>query len=149
MNRLTVALLLAALTTSTIYATAALPTTNNNETTEIKKGCYISGHVIEKKSEENIPFANIYIIETKQGTVSNEAGHFEFKNMAPGEYTLRVSAMGYRTETKKVTVSKEYATVVHFEMSDEALKIEELVVSANRNEVSRREAPVVVNIAGP
>ncbi|MBQ4038794.1 MAG: carboxypeptidase-like regulatory domain-containing protein, partial [Bacteroidaceae bacterium] len=138
MNRLLVALLLAALSTNPTDATAAFPTTNSHETTDIKKGCYISGHVIEKKSEENIPFANIYIIETKQGTVSNEAGQFEFKNMTPGEYTLRVSAMGYRTETKKVTVSKEYATVVHFEMLDESLKIEELVVSANRNEVSRR-----------
>ena len=124
-------------------------TTKNQHNPEIKKGGFISGHVIEKKSEENIPFANIFIVETKQGTTSNEAGHFEFKDMRPGKYTLRVSAMGYQTMSKEVTVSKEYATVVHFELVDEALKIEELVVSANRNEVSRREAPVVVNIAGP
>ena len=120
-----------------------------NNTPEIKKGGFISGHVIEKGTEENIPFANIFIIETKQGTTSNEAGHFEFKNMRPGKYTLRVSAMGYQTMSKEVTVSKDYAAVVHFELIDESLKIEELVVSANRNEVSRKEAPVVVNIAGP
>ena len=121
--------------------------TNNNP--EIKKGGFISGHVIEKGTEENVPFANIFIEETKQGTTSNETGHFEFKNMRPGKYTLRVSAMGYQTQSKMVAVSKDYATVVHFELVDESLKIEELVVSANRNEVSRREAPVVVNVAGP
>ncbi|MBE6302366.1 MAG: TonB-dependent receptor [Bacteroidales bacterium] len=121
--------------------------TNNNP--EIKKGGFISGHVIEKGTEENVPFANIFIVETKQGTTSNETGHFEFKNMRPGKYTLRVSAMGYQTQSKMVAVSKDYATVVHFELVDESLKIEELVVSANRNEVSRREAPVVVNVAGP
>ena len=36
-----------------IYAT--------NNTPEIKKGGFISGHVIEKGTEENIPFANIFI----------------------------------------------------------------------------------------
>ena len=120
-----------------------------NNTPEIKKGGFISGHVIEKGTEEDIPFANIFIVETKQGTTSNEAGHFEFKNMRPGKYTLRVSAMGYQTMSKEITVSKDYAAVVHFELIDESLKIEELVVSANRNEVSRKEAPVVVNVAGP
>lgn len=116
---------------------------------DIKKGGYISGHVIEKGSEENIAFANVYIVETKQGTTSNEDGQFEFKHLAPGEYTIRVSAIGYQPLTKVVSVSKEYATVVHFELVEEALRIEEVVVSANRNEVSRREAPVVVNVAGP
>ena len=116
---------------------------------KIKKGGYISGHVIEKNSEEDIPFANIFIEETKQGTISNEGGHFEFKDMRPGKYTLRVSAMGYQTQTKEVDVDKDYAAVVHFELVEESFKIDEVVVSANRNEVSRREAPVVVNIAGP
>ena len=116
---------------------------------KIKKGGYISGHVIEKNSEEDIPFANIFIEETKQGTISNEGGHFEFKDMRPGKYTLRVSAMGYQTQTKEVDVNKDYAAVVHFELVEESFKIDEVVVSANRNEVNRREAPVVVNIAGP
>lgn len=147
MKKLVIALIFALLHTAVTTATTPVP--ESTTTNEQKKGGYISGHVIEKKSEENIPFANVFIVETKDGTTSNESGHFEFKQMRPGKYTIRVSAMGYQTQTKEVTVSKEYATVVHFEMIDEALKIEELVVSANRNEVSRREAPVVVNIAGP
>ena len=120
-----------------------------NRVPDIKKGNCISGHVIEKGTEENIPFAGIYVNELKDGTTTNESGHFELKNVAPGKYTLKVSALGYKTMTKEVTVSREYATVVHFEMEPEALSIDEIVVSANRNEVSRREAPVVVNIAGP
>ena len=147
MKKFIIALIIALLHTA--VTTATTPVLESTTTNELKKGGYISGHVIEKKSEENIPFANVFIVETKDGTTSNESGHFEFKQMRPGKYTIRVSAMGYQTQTKEVTVSKEYATVVHFEMIDEALKIEELVVSANRNEVSRREAPVVVNIAGP
>ena len=118
------------------------------QASNIKDGNTISGHVIEKGSEENIPYAAILIVETGEGTSSNENGQFEFKNLRPGNYTLRVSAMGYRTQEKSVTVSKEYTTVIHFKMQEEAMMINEVVVSANRNEVSRKDAPVVVNVIG-
>ncbi len=117
-------------------------------TMEIKEGNMISGHVIEAETEENIPYASILIIETGDGTSSNEQGQFEFHNLRPGRYTLRVSAMGYRSMTKEVTVSKEYTAVIHFKLKEETVVINEVVVSANRNEVSRKDAPVVVNIIG-
>lgn len=112
----------------------------------IKEGNTISGHVIVKGTEENIPFATIRIVGREGGTVSNEEGQFEFRKLPVGEYTLRAQAMGYKTQDKKVTVSREFTTVVHFQMVEEAFTTDEVVVSANRNEVSRREAPVVVNV---
>lgn len=112
----------------------------------IKEGNTISGHVIVKGTEENIPFATIRIVGREGGAVSNEEGQFEFRKLPVGDYTLRVQAMGYKTQEKKVTVSKEFTTVVHFQMAEESFTTDEVVVSANRNEVSRREAPVVVNV---
>ena len=51
----------------------------------IKEGNMISGHVIVKGTEENIPYATILIKENGQGTVSNEEGQFEFRK--PVSYT--------------------------------------------------------------
>lgn len=113
----------------------------------IKEGNMISGHVIEDGNEDDIAYASILIVETGDGTMSNEQGQFEFRNLAPGKYTLRVSAVGYTTVTKEVTVSREYTTVVHFKLKVENVTIDEVVVSANRNEISRWEAPVVVSVA--
>lgn len=113
----------------------------------IKDGNMISGHIIEDGSEENIPYASILIVETGNGTMSNEQGQFEFRDLPAGKYTLRVSAVGYTTATKEVVVSREYTTVVHFKMKVENIAIDEVVVSANRNETSRHEAPVVVSVA--
>ena len=149
MKKLIFSLIIAMVSVSYLCATEVANDYIEQMTPDLKKGGMISGHVIEKGGEENISYANIYVMELKNGTATNETGHFELKNLAPGKYTLRASALGYQTQTKEVTVSKEYATVVHFEMVAEALEMDEVVVSANRNEVSRREAPVVVNIAGP
>ena len=63
----------------------------------IREGNMISGHVLVKGSEENIPYATVLIVGSGQGTVSNEEGQFEFKNLPAGKYTLRVSAVGYNT----------------------------------------------------
>lgn len=79
----------------------------------IKEGHMISGHVIEKETEENIPYATVLIIGTSQGTVSNEVGQFQFRNLAEGTYKLRVSAVGYKTLEKEVVVHKDYTAVVH------------------------------------
>ncbi|MBR5541946.1 MAG: TonB-dependent receptor [Bacteroides sp.] len=116
------------------------------ENDPVKHGNAIRGHVIEKETEEHLPYAAILIVETGEGTISDETGHFKFKNIAEGVYTLRVQLLGYATQEKKLTVSKEYTTDVHFAMVEEGIMTEEVVVSANRNEVSRKEAPVVVNV---
>ena len=113
----------------------------------VREGNMIMGHVIEFDSEDNIPFASIYIEETGGGAVSNEEGQFEIKNLAAGKYHLRVSAVGYVTVTKEVVVSKEFTTVIHFKLRTEDVVMDDLVVSANRNVVSRKDAPVVVSVA--
>lgn len=112
----------------------------------IKEGNMIAGHVIVKGTEESIPFATVMILGTNRGAVSNEEGQFEFRKLAAGKYTLRVQVMGYKTQEKTITVSAEATSVVHFQMEEVSFTTDEVVVSANRNEVSRKAGPVVVNV---
>ena len=135
--------------TTLIFTLIAAVGTAGNMASRINEGNMISGLVIEAVTEDNIPSASILIVETGEGTSSNEQGQFEFRKLRPGKYTLRVSAIGYVTQTKEVTVSKDYVAVIHFKMKEEALLINEVVVSANRNEVRRQDAPVVVNVINP
>lgn len=112
----------------------------------VKEGNSIYGHVIDKDSEEGLSFATVLIVETGEGTVTDEDGYFTFKKLQVGEYTLRVQFMGYETQEKKVTVNKDYGVDLHFKLKAESFITDEVVVSANRNETNRRLAPVVVNV---
>ncbi len=116
---------------------------------DVKEGYMISGHVIEKDTEENIPYASVLIVGTDKGTMSNEAGQFQFKGLTEGSYVLRVSAVGYKTMEKTIVVGGEYMAVVHFPLEEETYVVDEVVVSASRSEVSRRDAPVVVSVLSP
>lgn len=114
--------------------------------TPVKEGNQIAGHVIEKDTEESIPFAAVLIVGTDLGTTSDEGGHFTFTNLKAGKYLLRVSSVGYITQEKEVEVSDNATSLVHFQMEADNFITDEVVVSANRNEVSRKDAPVVVNV---
>lgn len=113
-----------------------------------KHGNRISGHVIEKSTESSLPHATIMILETKQGTITDENGEFVFKDIKEGKYTIRVQLLGYTTQEKQVTVSKNFTVDIHFAMEEESFLTNEIVVSANRNETSRKDAPVIVNVMG-
>lgn len=115
----------------------------------VREGNTIMGHVLDAATGDNLPYVVIYIEETGGGTVTNEVGQFELTSLKAGTYTLRASLMGYETMKKEVTVSNDFASIVHFKLKQEAKVIEEVVVSANRNEVSRKDAPVVVSVASP
>lgn len=112
----------------------------------VKEGNKVSGYVIERGTEENIPFATIQIVGRSGGTVSDEKGQFVFRNLPAGKYTLRVQAMGYKPLEKAVTVGNTVTPDVYFSLEEESFMTDEVVVSANRNEVSRKMAPVVVNV---
>lgn len=112
----------------------------------VKEGNRVSGYVIERGTEENIPFATVQIVGRSGGTVSDEKGQFVFRNLPSGKYTLRVQAMGYKPLEKAVTVGNTVTPDVYFSLEEESFMTDEVVVSANRNEVSRKMAPVVVNV---
>ena len=112
----------------------------------VKEGNVITGHVIEKGTENSLPYATVIIVETGEGTVTDTDGYFKLKKVPAGKYTLKVNSVGYAQQTKEVSVSDEYTVDVHFVLSEETIMTDEVVVSANRNETSRKLAPVVVNV---
>ena len=88
-------------------------TVHAEDVNPVKVGNVISGHIIEKGTEASLPYATILIVETGQGTVSDENGEFVFKKIPAGKYTLRVQLLGYETQEKKVTVSNDFTVDIH------------------------------------
>lgn len=68
------------------------------------QGFSIGGHLLEK-SGQSIPYATISLEKTNLSIVSDENGKFIFKNVKPGNYTLKISAVGFSTIKKQIQVS--------------------------------------------
>jgi hypothetical protein len=68
------------------------------------KGLTVTGQVVEK-SGQTVPFATIVIEKTDLSMISDENGKFTFKNVKPGRYTIKVSAIGFSGFKKSIEVS--------------------------------------------
>jgi hypothetical protein len=55
----------------------------------------IRGIVIDAKTRETLPAANIVLVNENTGTISDMEGRFVLQNIPVGRYNLRISCIGY------------------------------------------------------
>ena len=114
-----------------------------------KTDANINGHVINKNSKEHMPYINVSIKGTTIGTTTDATGHYYLKNLPVGEFTIIISGVGYKTSEQKVTIISGKSIEVNFEIEEDQIMLDDVVVSVNRNETNRKEAPTIVNIISP
>lgn len=109
---------------------------------------HIFGHVLDKKTQEHLPYVTIRIKGTTIGITSDATGHYFLRNLPTGNFTLEVTMIGFKTITKNVLIRAKTTQEIDFELEEESVSLDEVVVSANRNETTRRMAPSLVSIIG-
>ena len=114
-----------------------------------KTDANIFGHVVDKNTGKHVPFFTISIKGTTIGTTTDATGHYFLKNLPTGEHILVASGMGFETQEKKILIEANKSTEVDFEVQETSLLLEGVVVTASRNESSRREAASIVNVISP
>jgi outer membrane receptor for ferrienterochelin and colicins len=106
----------------------------------------IVGHVVFQGM--HIPFASVSLKGTTIGTSTSETGHFQLINLPEGEQVIAVTMIGYKPVERPITI-KEHTTIeINFELEEDIMNLEEVVVSADRSKQKRTEAPVIVNTIG-
>jgi iron complex outermembrane receptor protein len=80
-----------------------------------------------------------------KGDLTDEQGRFRIRQVAPGEYTIVVSAVGLKTEQRTVTVTAGQTATVDFALTESAAELKEVVVRGNRTNKFNR--PVSVDVA--
>lgn len=115
--------------------------------TQTNKEFYVRGHVIDADSNEHIPYASVVVKGTTISAITDITGHFSLGNLPIGEHTIAVSIIGYSTEEKTVKVTSD-ATMINltFNLKEDLMMLDAVVVSANRTEVTRRESPTIVSV---
>ena len=89
----------------------------------------IAGRAIDKSTGEALPFANILVVGTTMGTVTDINGDYFIINIPPGLYNLQARMMGYHNaNVKNVKVKIDQTSVVNFELSMEVIEMPETVV---------------------
>lgn len=117
-----------------------------NLSAQQKSDANLLGHVTDKITKEHIPFVNITLKGTYIATSTDATGHFYLKNLPEGRAVIVVSGIGYKKSEREVVIEKGKNTEINFELEEDQIQMETVVVSATRSATGRKEAPAVVNV---
>lgn len=91
----------------------------------------ISGYIKDKQTGETLIGANVYLKETKKGTVTNNYGYFSL-TAEIGSYTVVCSYLGYKNLEIAVDLIKNQQ--ISFELESNAITTDEIVITGERTD---------------
>jgi TonB-dependent receptor len=90
----------------------------------------IAGKVTDESNGGYLPGANIVLVGTNYGVSSDRYGNYQINNVPLGNYTLKISYIGYQDFSTSITLTNSKATVeVNAKLSLSAVEMNEVVVS--------------------
>ncbi|GFD91292.1 TonB-dependent receptor [Alteromonas sp. KUL156] len=109
----------------------------------------VSGQTIKGKvtssSGETIPFANVFIKGTENGTTTDESGNYTLKT-AKNKFVLIASSIGFLPERKTITINTNEEKTVNFILTETAEILDQVTVTGTRTDKRRTNSPVIVNV---
>ncbi len=91
----------------------------------------VRGIVLDKTSGESMIGANIAVVGTDQGTVTDIDGNFDL-NLVPGTYSLQISYLGFQELIQEgvVVTANKVTLLTDIFLSEDAQQLDEIVVTA-------------------
>ena len=103
----------------------------------------LSGSI--QQGKQPLAGANVHLKGSTTGTSSAADGSYRLV-LPAGTHRLRVSFLGFKPVEKTVVLGVNEQKRLDFDLETDLHGLDQVVVSANREEVSRREAPVRVEV---
>ncbi len=98
----------------------------------------IRGQVFSIETNKPLAFANVAIAGTNTGTVSDEQGYYEIKNLCPGDYTLVCSMLGCTHEEHSFHLTA--SMIKDFRLHEEAVLLEKVTVTEQAIQLQNTQA---------
>ena len=67
---------------------------------------HIHGHVIDKNTDEHLPYIVVILKGTTIGVSTESTGHYMMRNIPEGTFTVEAAAVGYKTQSREINVKK-------------------------------------------
>ena len=115
---------------------------------ENETDAHIYGHVIDKSTGEHLPYVVVMLKGTTIGVATESTGHYMIKNVPEGKFTVEVSAIGYKSQSREVNIRRNHSYEINFVLEEDFVQIDGVIVSATRSETTRKMSPTLVNVVG-
>jgi hypothetical protein len=105
----------------------------------------ISGRVIDRDTQQPIPNAQVVIVGTQVGSVTDDRGEFRLTRVTPGTRQLRALRLGYQSATQNVTIAAGQTATVDFALGTAVVNLDQVVITATGETQRKRESGAVTS----
>jgi TonB-dependent starch-binding outer membrane protein SusC len=98
----------------------------------------VTGQVVDGRTGAPIASAQVSIVGTQLGTLTDREGNFRIPNVAAGAQQVRATFIGFRTSTQDVQVVAGQTATVNFQLAESAVALDELIVTGTAGRQERR-----------
>ena len=110
----------------------------------------LSGKVVDKKTNEPIPYASVTVKDGSailSGAITKENGTFTVTNLTLKELTVEVQFMGYKKYVKNFSLSNsDKSANLNIALEEEATQLDEVSVVKERSTIEQKIDRKVVNV---
>ncbi|MGZ3754101.1 MAG: TonB-dependent receptor [Mucilaginibacter sp.] len=100
--------------------------------------------VVSDKAGGRIPTATVFLLNTNFKTSTNSKGEFSFVKVPSGQYAIAVSAVGYASLNKSITVTGS-STQINLQLATSESQLDEVTVSAQKRDERAQRVPTSIS----
>lgn len=106
----------------------------------------ISG-TITSIEDEPLELVSVSLTELNKSTLTDIKGNFNFSQIAPGNYTIKIQMIGLKEQQIPIEVKEDENTPVNYKLSKENIQaLQEVRIIGNSSTVTRKESPYVAKL---
>lgn len=90
----------------------------------------LKGEVTDSLSDDPLYGANVYLIGTSLGTSADISGTYSLSRIPAGNYTLKVSYIGYKAKEFSIIINDKKTTILNINLIPDVISGEEIVITA-------------------
>lgn len=99
-------------------------------TSAVAQESQLTGRVTDERTGDGIVGARVLLTGTPRIESTGQDGSYLFRGMSPGSYQVRVVAIGFTAQVKRVTIAAGETDTLDFSMTPVPVQLEEIVTTA-------------------
>lgn len=104
----------------------------------------LSGKITDAESQ-SLSGVTVHLLNTNFGAATDEQGNFNMTGIPDGKYSLQITAVGYASQSRAVSVGSGNDTAVNFQLEESATQLDDVIITAQKQEEDKQKVPVTVS----
>lgn len=107
----------------------------------------LTGKVVDSEGK-GVAGATIRVLGTTRGGISKTDGKYTIININAGQYDVRITAIGYDTVTKRVSISADQTVTLNFTLTQGGVQMKAVDITAEREMIRSTDVGTVRSTKG-